>query len=142
MSADTSPNKISPGFFHRALEMAPTSCRNRFVEHAEAQLCLRWTPSTGLLLSGWPDGLKGRKGLAMPASGTPDCASSQLYFLLTVCLYPSRNCVHFKSIFLCSAIHNVLGQEKTSGKKFKICSLFTLVLQFSLQEEIYTEVIS
>ena len=122
--------------------MAPTSCRNRFVEHAEAQLCLRWAPSTGLLLSGWPDGLKGRKGLAMPASGTLTVLQANLHFLLSLCLYTSRNCVSFKSIFLYSAIHNVLGQEKTSGKKFKICSLFTLVLQFSLQEEIYTEVVS
>ena len=95
----------------------------------------------GLLLSGWPDGLKGRKGLAMPTSGTLTVLQASLHFLLTLCFYPSRNCVHFKSVFLYPAIHNVLGQEKISGKKFKICSLFPLVLQFSLQEGIYTEAI-
>lgn len=94
-----------------------------------------------LLLSGWPDGLKGRKGLAMPTSGTLTVLQANLHFLLTLCFYPSRNCVHFKSVFLYPAIHNVLGQEKISGKKFKICSLFPLVLQFSLQEGIYTEAI-
>lgn len=83
-----------------------------------------------------------KKRLSNACIWYPDVLQANLHFLLTVCLYPSRNCVHFKSIFLYSAIHNVLEQEKTSGKKFKICSLFTLVLQFSLQEEIYTEVIS
>lgn len=77
----------------------------------------------------------------MPTSATLTVLQGNLHVLLTLCFYPSRNCVHFKSVFLYPAIHNVLGQEKTSGKKFKICSLFTLALQFSLQEEIYTEAI-
>lgn len=121
--------------------MAPTSCRNRFVEHAEAQLCL----GAGLQvqrLSKWlARWAQRKKRLSNACIWYPDCASCQPVISFTVCL-TLQEIVFISRAYFYSAIHNVLGQEKTSGKKFKICSLFTLVLQFSLQEEIYTEVIS
>lgn len=46
----------------------------------------------GLLLSGWPDGLKGRKGLAMPTSGTLTVLQANLHFLLTLFLPFKKLC--------------------------------------------------
>lgn len=124
-------NNICPSCFHFALEMAPISCRNRFMEHAS---------ELGSGCRGcWLEGLKGSKGLAVPTSVILTILQADLLFLLLPCFYPSRNCALLKCISLCSlywmTIHNVSGLEKMR-KKFKIRSLFALTSQFILQEEI------